>query len=94
MRSTDLTVRNPSGIHARPAALFVRTVAGFRATVTLENLDRGTAPVNARSMIEVMKSGVSRGHRIRITADGADEDAAIEALEAFVAGGLGETIAD
>ena len=39
-----------------------------------------------------MSSGVAKGHQIRVTADGADEDAAIETLEAFIAGGMGETI--
>ena len=92
MRTTEQVVRNPSGLHARPAAMFVKTAAGFRARVTLENLDRGTAPIDAKSIIAVMSSGVSKGHTIRVTADGADEDAAIETLEAFIAGGMGEAI--
>ena len=48
--------------------------------------------VDAKSIIAVMSSGVSTGHRVRVTADGPDEDAAIEALEAFIAAGLGETL--
>jgi phosphotransferase system HPr (HPr) family protein len=94
MRTTEQIVRNPSGLHARPAAMFVRTAAGFTSRITLENLDRGTAPVDAKSIIAVMSSGVSRGHRIRVSADGADEDAAIGALEEFIASGMGETIPD
>ena len=94
MRTTELTVRNPSGLHARPAAMFVRTAAGFASKITLENLDRGTEPVDAKSIIAVMSSGVSQGHRIRVGADGADEDTAIETIEAFVASGMGETIPD
>ena len=43
-------------------------------------------------MISVMVVGVKTGHRIRISADGPDEDAAIEALEAAIDGGLGETL--
>ena len=92
MRTIDQTIRNPSGLHARPAAMFVKTAAGFASRITLENLDRGTAPVDAKSIIAVMSSGVSTGHRVRVTADGADEDAAIETLDAFIASGLGETL--
>jgi phosphocarrier protein FPr len=92
MRTTEQTVRNPSGLHARPAAMFVKTAAGFASKITVENLDRGSAPADAKSIIAVMSSGVAKGHRIRVTADGADEDAAIETLEAFVASGMGETI--
>ena len=94
MRTTEQTIRNPSGLHARPAAMFVRTAAGFASTIRLENLDRPAAPVDAKSIIAVMSSGVSTGHRVRLTAEGADEDAAIEALEQFIASGMGETIAD
>ena len=92
MRTIDQTIRNPSGLHARPAAMFVKTAAGFASRITLENLDRGTAPIDAKSIIAVMSSGVATGHRVRVTAEGADEDAAIETLEAFIASGLGETI--
>jgi phosphotransferase system HPr (HPr) family protein len=94
MRTIEQTVRNPSGLHARPAAMFVRTAAGFASKVTLENLDRGTAPIDAKSIIAVMSSGVAKGHRIRVSAEGADEDTAIETLEAFIVAGMGETIAE
>ena len=93
MRTTERTVLNPSGLHARPAAMFVRTAAGFTSKVSLENLERGTAAVDAKSILMVMGAGVSKGHRIRVTADGADEDDAITTIEAFIDGGMGETIA-
>ena len=92
MRTTEQIIRNPSGLHARPAAMFVRTAAGFTSTITLENVDRASAPADAKSIIAVMTSGVARGQTIRITADGADEDEAIAAIEAFIASGMGEQI--
>ena len=92
MRTLETTIHNPSGIHARPGALFVRTAAGFGSKITLENLDRQTAPVDAKSILSVMQAAVGRGHRVRLTADGADEEAALTALEALIAGGLGEAI--
>jgi phosphocarrier protein FPr len=93
MRTTEKTVLNPSGIHARPGALFVRTAAGFSSTITIENLDRVSSPISAKSILSIMGSGIKMGHRVRITADGTDEDAAIEALEALIEGGIGETLA-
>lgn len=92
MRTTEKTVLNPSGIHLRPAALFVRTAAKFAAVVNLENLTLGKPPVNAKSASFVMGYGVKQGHLVRITAEGADEDAAIEALETLIDSGIGETL--
>ena len=92
MRTAETTVPNPSGIHARPGATFVRAAAGFASGITLENVDRGTAPVDAKSILSVMQAAVGRGQRVRLTADGPDEDAAIDALVALIEGGLGEAI--
>ncbi|NJD28890.1 MAG: HPr family phosphocarrier protein [Chloroflexi bacterium] len=90
MRSVEVVMRNPSGLHARPATLFTEAAAGFAAKVTVENLTRGNGPVDAKSMLMLLTAGVSKDHRIRLVADGADEDAAIDALVALVESGLGE----
>jgi phosphotransferase system HPr (HPr) family protein len=92
MRTIEQIVRNPSGLHARPAAMFVKAAAGFRSRITLENVDRGTPPIDAKSIIAVMSSGVSTGHTIRVTADGEDEEAAAAALEALIVSGIGEAV--
>ena len=61
--------------------MFVRTAAGFGSKITLENLDRDAAtPIDAKSIIAVMSSGVSKGHRVAGDGRGPDEDAAIDAL--------------
>ena len=90
MRSVDLVVRNPSGLHARPATLFTEAAAEFGSKITLENLSRGKGPVDAKSTLMLLTAGVSRDHHIRIVADGPDEDAAIDALVGLVSSGLGE----
>jgi len=92
MRSVDIEIRNPSGLHARPAAMFVKAAAGFRSTVTVENLDRGTPAVNAKSIISFLGGGIAKGHTVRIAADGEDEEVAIDALRDLVASGLGEEL--
>lgn len=90
MTSIELQVTNASGLHARPAAQFVETASRFRARVTLENLDAGRGPVDAKSILFVLTAGVVQGQRIRISADGPDEDDAVRALSVAVAAGLGE----
>jgi phosphotransferase system HPr (HPr) family protein len=84
-------MRNPSGLHARPAALFTEAAAGFAAKVTVENLTRAKGPVDAKSTLMLLTAGVSRDHRIRIVADGADEDAAIASLVELVNSRLEES---
>jgi len=90
MRSVEVIIRNGSGLHARPAALFTEAAAQFAATVTVENLTRGKGPVDAKSTLMLLTAGVSKDHRVRLVADGPDEDAAIDALVALVDSGLGE----
>jgi phosphotransferase system HPr (HPr) family protein len=92
MRTAETTVRNPTGIHLRPAAMFVRTAAGYKAAITVENLDKPGEPADAKSMIKVTSLQIRQGHRIRIAADGIDEEAAVEGMVAFVDGGCGEQL--
>jgi phosphotransferase system HPr (HPr) family protein len=89
-RSTELVIRNQSGLHARPAAIFVRAAAGFRSSITVQNVSRNGTVVDAKSILGVLGLGVSPGHRIVVTVDGADEAAAIEALTELVESGIGE----
>ena len=90
MRTLELTVVNKSGLHARPANLFVESAARFMSRITVENLDRGSRPVDAKSILMLLTVGVQCGHRIRLTADGDDEEAALASLGALAEAGLGE----
>jgi phosphotransferase system HPr (HPr) family protein len=94
MPDVTLRVRNPSGLHARPAALFVKTAAGFAADVRVTNLTRNPEKtVAARSLLGVLGLGVSSGHEIHVSATGDDADAAIAALRDLVESGVGEELA-
>ncbi|HET9345800.1 MAG TPA: HPr family phosphocarrier protein [Candidatus Limnocylindrales bacterium] len=90
MRSVELVVSNPSGLHARPATLFTEAATGFASKITVENLSRGKGPVDAKSTLMLLTVGVSRDHRIRLVADGPDEVTAIDALVDLISSGLGE----
>jgi phosphotransferase system HPr (HPr) family protein len=93
MADEEVEVRNPSGLHARPAATFVRTAGGFAADVRVTNLTRDAArSASAKSVLGVMGLGVSRGHRIRIVADGDDAERAVRTLVDLVAAGIGEEL--
>lgn len=93
MARAEVEVRNPSGLHARPAAAFVRAAGGLGVDVRVTNLTRDPAKsASARSVLGVMGLAVAKGHRIALEADGADADAAIEALVELVESGLGETL--
>lgn len=91
VRSIEVVIPNPSGLHARPATLFTQQAARFEARITVENLDRGKGPVDAKSLLMLLTAGVSHDHRIRLSAVGTDEDAAIDALVELIESGLGET---
>ncbi len=94
MKTIRLTVRNPSGIHLRPGAAFVRAAAAHRGTaVRVANLATASSQVDARSMLAVTALKIKQGHEIEVSADGPDEDAALEALRAAVESGLGEPLA-
>jgi phosphoenolpyruvate-protein phosphotransferase/dihydroxyacetone kinase phosphotransfer subunit len=91
VESVELPVVNPSGLHARPASLFVQTAMRFEASVTVQNVTHGRPPANAKSMLDVASQGTAwQGEKIRIVARGADATEAIAALRQLVESGFGE----
>ncbi|HSL97532.1 MAG TPA: HPr family phosphocarrier protein [Candidatus Deferrimicrobiaceae bacterium] len=88
----ELDVRNPSGLHARPAAVFVKAAAGFSSDIRVANLTTDSAEVPAKSIIAVLGLGVQRGHKIRLRCQGVDEQAALSALRGLVESGLEESL--
>ncbi len=84
-----LVVRNEHGLHARPAAEFVRTSSKFKAAISVRNLSRGGLTANAKSIVEVLSLGVESGHSIEVSADGPDQAEAVEALRSRVESGDG-----
>ncbi len=94
-KSVGLVVPNPTGLHARPAARFVRTAMRFDADIAVQNVSQGRPRANAKSMMEVANTGTARqGEQIRITAEGDDADEALRALQTLVESGFGEMNAE
>jgi len=81
------TIVNPLGLHARPAAQFVKLASSFQAHIEVE---KDGMPVNGKSIMGVMMLAAECGATLRIRAEGTDAEAAVAALAQLVAEGFGE----
>lgn len=81
MTEKQVEVKLKMGLQARPAALFVQEANRFSSTIFLEKDDK---KVNAKSIMGIMSLAINSGSIITLTADGVDENEAIEALVQFV----------
>jgi multiphosphoryl transfer protein len=80
-----LHIGNPLGLHARPAARFVQTAAGFDASVEVTNLTSGRGPAGGRSLNGLATLGIRQGHEILVRAQGPQAGAALDALTELAA---------
>lgn len=90
MPTITLTIGHSAGLHARPAAQFVKTAASFPCAITVRNLAKDKPAVNAKSVLSVITLGVSQGHQVEVTAEGDRADEALTALQELVASNFGE----
>jgi phosphoenolpyruvate-protein phosphotransferase/dihydroxyacetone kinase phosphotransfer subunit len=88
--SLRLVVKNRLGLHARPAALLVRTAASFDADVTVSNVTGGRGPVGARSLNAVATLGVRRGDEILVHASGRQATDVLVALRRLAENDFGD----
>jgi phosphocarrier protein HPr len=86
-----VTILNPYGLHARPAAEFVKLSSRFVAHVTVE---KDGLEVNGKSIMGVMMLAAECGSSLRISAVGTDAAEAVEALAALVHDRFGESESD
>jgi phosphocarrier protein HPr len=86
----EVVIRHKTGLHARPAALFVKAAIRFSSQIKVENLTKQKGPVNAKSIMSLLTVGVQANDRIRITANGADEEEAVATLYELVSSNFGE----
>ncbi len=77
----DFEIRNQYGIHARPAALFVKTASRFDADITVE---KDGNRVSGKSIMGLMTLEAGRGAMLRITVSGVDGEEALDDLEALI----------
>ncbi|HEX3758933.1 MAG TPA: phosphoenolpyruvate--protein phosphotransferase [Kofleriaceae bacterium] len=86
-RDIELVISNRTGLHARPAREFVNVARRFQSEVRVHH---GARRANGKSLAALLTLGVRSGGAIRIEVEGADGEAALQALAAAVTAGLGE----
>jgi len=87
MKTIEYTITDALGIHARPAGLLVKEADKFQSDIKIKSPSKAKE-VNAKRIMGVMSLGVKQGETITVTCNGADEDAAAEAIQAFLAANL------
>lgn len=81
----EVLVENQVGLHARPATFFIQKANEYKASIWVEKEERR---VNAKSLLGVLSLGIVGGTVIKIMADGADEEEAVEGLVELVKSGF------
>lgn len=85
--SKELKICNKMGMHARPAAQFVKRASKYKCEVWVEKDDE---PVNGKSIMGLMMLAAGRGETIKLTTEGTDADAAMADLEELINSGFGD----
>ena len=74
----EVIIKNPQGLHARPAAMFVQVTNKYTADVTVQ---RDEEKVNGKSIMGILTLGAHKGSKIILEAEGEDAQALIDELE-------------
>ena len=85
MKEFKHVILDPLGMHARPAGMLVKAVAGYTSKITV-TAPGGTA--DARRLMALMKLAAKQGMELTVTVDGADEEKAAAELKAFLGANL------
>ena len=81
MTKKEITIRLSSGLEARPVAMLVQVASQHASNIYLESEGR---KVNAKSIMGMMTLGLSAGEKIVVTANGVDEEDAIQNIEKYL----------
>lgn len=81
MKEFTYTITDPVGIHARPAGMLAKKAGEFKSKITVE---KGGKSADTRRLMALMGLGIKCGDTITIKADGEDEQAAADAVKAFL----------
>jgi len=87
MTEITVTLNNPTGLHARPAALFVQKASSFKSKVAITANSKSG---DGKSILQIMAMGLGQGTTLTIRADGPDEGECLAALKALVESNFGE----
>jgi phosphocarrier protein HPr len=82
-----VVIKNPTGLHLRPAGILCKDAMEFKSLITFQFKD---TTANAKSVLSVLGACVKSGDEIELICDGPDEEEALASLVAAIEGGLGE----
>lgn len=81
MTKKEITIRLSSGLEARPVAMLVQVASQFESEIHVISGERN---VNAKSIMGMMTLGLDNGERVTITADGSDEEKALQSMKEYL----------
>jgi phosphocarrier protein len=87
MVSKKVTIKNPTGLHLRPAGILCKSAMEFKSSITFTFKD---TTANAKSVLSVLGACVKSGDEIELFCDGVDEEEALATLVSAIESGLGE----
>lgn len=87
MKTREVTIQNTYGLHARPATFFIQKANTYKSSISVIKDDKR---VNAKSLLGVLSLGVVKGMTVTLSADGPDEDEALDGLAELVNSSFGE----
>lgn len=83
----EIVILNELGLHARPAAMFVKLANGFSCDLVIE---KGSEQVNGKSIMGIMMLAAGKGSKIKVTAQGQDAEEAVGEIEKLIQSKFGE----
>ncbi|MCT4593925.1 MAG: HPr family phosphocarrier protein [Anaeromicrobium sp.] len=87
MYKREVTVQNETGLHARPASIFVKEANKYTSNISISI---GQKIFNAKSIMGILSAGIKKGTKIEISADGKDSKEAVDNLVSLVESNFGE----
>lgn len=87
MVSQKVVIKNPTGLHLRPAGILCKEAMKFKSIITFSY--RGNT-ANAKSVLSVLGASIKCGDELEFFCDGEDEEEALQALISQIENGLGE----
>jgi phosphocarrier protein len=92
MYSRKTAIANPTGLHARPASDFIAAAGKFVSKIKISRVggDPEEDTANAKSIINLLSLGLAQGEEVEISAEGADENQAVDSLVTLIDSRFGE----
>ena len=81
MTKRTVTIELASGLEARPIAMLVQLASSYESTIYVQSDNK---KINAKSIMGMMTLGLAEGAHVKVTADGSDEESAIEGIEKYL----------